>query len=164
MSTPPTRILGIDPGYDRLGVAVVEKNSKEEKLIFSSCLTSNRKDPWEIRLFFLGQQLEKIIKKYHPDILAMEKLFVTVNQKTAMSVAEVRGLILYLAGKNQLSAMDFTPMEIKNCLTGYGHADKKQMMSLVGRIVKINPQKKMFDDEYDAIAVALTYLATYKFK
>ncbi|MFA6416252.1 MAG: crossover junction endodeoxyribonuclease RuvC [Candidatus Paceibacterota bacterium] len=157
------RILGIDPGYDRLGVAIIEKTKTGEKLIFSTCLTSNKKEAWEKRLLSLGQEIEKIIKKYHPNTLAMERLFVTVNQKTAMAVAEVRGMILFLAAKHSLSTTDYTPMEIKSCLTGYGHADKKQMMNLVGRIMKIDPQKKILDDEYDAIAIALTHLARKNF-
>ena len=81
-----------------------------------------------------------------------------------MAVAETRGMILYLAGKNNLSVTDFTPMEIKNSLTAYGHADKKQMMALVGKIMKIEPTKKILDDEYDAIAVGLTYLARRRFQ
>ncbi|OHA60484.1 MAG: crossover junction endodeoxyribonuclease RuvC [Candidatus Vogelbacteria bacterium RIFOXYD2_FULL_44_9] len=163
MQHPAYRVIGIDPGYDRLGVAIIEKNKTAEKLIFSTCLTSNKKDAWEKRLLSLGQELEKIIRKYQPDTLAMERLFVTVNQKTAMAVAEVRGMILFLAGKYKLATTDYTPMEVKSCLTGYGHADKKQMMSLVERIIKIDSKKKMLDDEYDAIAIALTHLAHQRF-
>lgn len=158
------RVIGIDPGYDRLGVAIVEKNFSGEKLIFSDCLTSNKKDVWEERLISLGIELEKIIKKYQPQTLVMEKLFITSNQKTAMAVAEVRGMILYLAGKNILKVVDFSPVEIKSCLTGYGRADKKQVTSLVEKIVKIDHSRKILDDEYDAIAIALTFFAKHHLK
>ena len=152
------RVMGIDPGYDRLGIAIMEKDPRGEKLIFSTCLTSDKKVDFSQRLWQLGKEIEKIIKKHQPTVVAMEKLFVTVNQKTAMAVAEVRGMIIYLSAKYQLAVNDFSPLEIKSCLTGYGQADKKQMISLVEKILKIKTKKK-FDDEYDAMAVALTYLA-----
>ena len=90
-------ILGIDPGYERLGIAVLEKKNGKENLLFSACLKTSAKIPFNERLFLLGKELEKIIKKWKPDIVATEKLFFTTNQKTAMHVSEIRGLIIYLA-------------------------------------------------------------------
>ncbi|MEK7091494.1 MAG: crossover junction endodeoxyribonuclease RuvC [Patescibacteria group bacterium] len=154
------RVLGIDPGYDRLGVAIVDKTKTGEALVFSTCLGSEAKAPFEQRLLTLGQALEKIIKKYQPEAISLESLFISVNQKTAMRVAEVRGMILYLAGQNHLPVFDFTPLEIKSCLTGYGQADKKQVISLVRQLLKL-PVSQALDDEYDAIAAALTLLARW---
>ncbi|OJI08131.1 MAG: crossover junction endodeoxyribonuclease RuvC [Candidatus Vogelbacteria bacterium CG22_combo_CG10-13_8_21_14_all_37_9] len=164
-SSPTTkiRIIGIDPGYERLGVAIVDKTKTGEVLIFSTCLRTKTKDSFTQRLLDLGQALEKIIKTYRPEALALESLFININQKTAMKVAETRGMIIYLAGKNQLPVFDFTPLEIKSCLTGYGQADKKQVINLVCQLLKLAPSKAL-DDEYDAIATALTLLARWNEK
>jgi crossover junction endodeoxyribonuclease RuvC len=159
--TPPKiRVLGIDPGYDRLGAAIVDKLATGEVLVFSTCLGSDPTDPFSERLLSLGGALEKIIKTYQPEAISLESLFISVNQKTAMRVAEARGMILYLAGQNQIPVFDFTPLEIKACLTGYGQADKKQVMALIRQLLKL-PLDKALDDEYDAIAAALTLLARW---
>ncbi|HDO23846.1 MAG TPA: crossover junction endodeoxyribonuclease RuvC [bacterium] len=148
-------ILGIDPGFERLGCAILEKSPKGEELIYSTCLVSDRKFPYEKRLFFLGEKLGKIINKHKPDILAIEKLFFTKNQKTAMKVAEARGMILFLAASQKIPVKQFTPLEIKIALTGYGRAKKEQVKEMVTAILKLKKTFK-FDDETDAIACALT--------
>lgn len=152
------RVIGIDPGYDRLGVAVVEKNSGQEQVLFSTCLTSDKKAALPERYLSLGQALEKIIKREKPDTLAIEKLFFTTNQKTASQVSEIRGLIIYLAASAGLDVVEYTPLQVKSTITGYGKADKSQVIDMVKRLVKLDGTKKL-DDEYDAIAVALTALA-----
>lgn len=152
------RIIGIDPGYDRLGMAMVEKNGGAEQVVFSACLTSDKKAGLPARYLSLGQELERLIRKYRPDKLAIEKLFFTTNQKTASQVSEVRGFIIYLAAKSSLDVVEYTPLQIKSTITGYGKADKNQVIEMVKRLVKLNDSKKT-DDEYDAIAVALTALA-----
>lgn len=154
-------ILGIDPGFDRMGCAVLEKSaSSTDKLIYSTCLVSNRKLPYEERLFSLGQELEKIIKKYKPDIVAVEKLFFTKNQKTALQVAEARGMVLYLASSKKIPVHGFTPLQIKIALTGYGRAEKIQVQKMVMAILGLK-KKPRYDDEIDAIAAAITCSASY---
>ncbi|MFA4890209.1 MAG: crossover junction endodeoxyribonuclease RuvC [Candidatus Paceibacterota bacterium] len=148
-------ILGIDPGFDRLGCAVLEKTAKGEKLIYSTCLESDKKLAHEQRLLSLGEKLEKIIKKHKPDIVAVEKLFLFKNQKTIMGVAEARGMVLYLAALNNIRVKEFTPLEIKMALTGYGRAEKPQVQSMVKAILKLKKAPKS-DDEMDAIACAIT--------
>jgi len=148
-------ILGIDPGYERLGVAILEKNDGKEELLFSNCIKTSTKEPFNERLFVLGENLEKIIKKWKPDIVAIEKLFFTNNQKTAMRVSEVRGLIIYLAMLYKSEVHEFTPLEIKTAVVGYGKAEKKQVEHMVKTILKLK-DKKRYDDETDAIACALT--------
>ncbi len=152
------RVLGIDPGYDRLGVAVVEKTSGQEQVLFSTCLTSDKKAALPERYLSLGQELEQIIKREQPDTLAIEKLFFTTNQKTASQISEIRGLIIYLAAQARLNIVEYTPLQIKSTITGYGKADKNQVIEMVKRLVKLDDTKRL-DDEYDAIAVALTALA-----
>lgn len=149
----PKIILGIDPGYERLGVAII-KNTDKPNLIFSDCLRSNKKDEFSDRLFSIAEGLEKIIKKFAPDLISIENLFIVKNQKTAMAVSEVRGVIKYLARKNNIEIVEMTPPEIKLSITGYGHASKEAIYKMVSKIF-ILPDKKILDDEIDAIAIAV---------
>jgi len=154
-------ILGIDPGFERMGCAVLEKSPGGEKLIYSTCLISSRSDAHEKRLLVLAEGLKKIIKKFKPDTMAIEKLFFTANQKTALKVAEARGVALLLAAENDLKVLEFTPLEVKMAMTGYGRAEKDQVRKMVLAMLKINTDKKFasssgkLDDEIDAIAIAL---------
>ncbi|OJI08654.1 MAG: crossover junction endodeoxyribonuclease RuvC [Candidatus Vogelbacteria bacterium CG10_big_fil_rev_8_21_14_0_10_49_38] len=151
-------VLGIDPGYDRLGVALIKKDGHQEELIYSDCFLSNKKAPLSKRLFSLGDQVEKMIKTWQPTEVAMEKLYFTVNQKTALAVAESRGMISYLCARYNLPLSEYTPTEIKLTIAGYGRADKKQINEMIKLLLK-KPLSPKFDDEMDAIAIALTSVA-----
>jgi len=155
-------ILGIDPGFERMGCAILEKSPGVEKLIYSDCLVSSKNDPHEKRLLVLAEGLKKIIKKFKPDAMAIEKLFFSANQKTALKVAEARGVALLLAAENDLKVFEFTPLEVKMAMTGYGRAEKDQVRKMVLAMLKIDGGKKpaspsgKLDDEIDAIAIALS--------
>ena len=154
------KILGIDPGYDRVGIAVIEKMHKnKETLVYSECLQTSSKDTFHTRLGQVGSKINKIIKEHEPDAMAIESLFITKNQKTAMKVSEARGVIMYEAIKNEIPIHEYTPLQIKIAVTGYGASDKAQVIKMIPLLVKIL-NKKAQDDEYDAIAVALTCLAS----
>lgn len=157
------RILGIDPGYERLGIAVIEKNKgdKKEKVIFSECFKTSSKLDFTERLLLIGEEVSSVIKKYKPKVLSIETLFLTTNQKTVMKVAEARGVIMYIAKKNDLKIFEATPLQIKVATTGYGKADKGQIIKMVQMLVDIDNSKKS-DDELDAIAIALTAFANIK--
>jgi crossover junction endodeoxyribonuclease RuvC len=156
------KIIGIDPGYDRLGIALIEKTPKgKEILIYSSCFQTSVKDTIYVRLQSIGAEVARVLKEFEPDILAIETLFITKNQKTAMRVAEARGIIMYEAMNHGVSVREYGPMEIKMAITGDGSSDKARMTKMVGMLIKI-PGKKMIDDEYDAIAIALTASARLK--
>jgi crossover junction endodeoxyribonuclease RuvC len=149
------RIIGIDPGYDRIGIAIIEN----KELIHSECFFTSSKDDFHTRLKEIGQRINKIIKKYSPEIMAIESLFITKNQKTAMKVAEARGVISYEASLKDIPIYEYSPPQIKVAITGHGGSDKAQIMKMIPLLIKINPlnsKKKAQDDEYDAIAVALT--------
>lgn len=145
------RILGIDPGYDRVGIAIVE----DKNLIHSECFTTNPKDDFHTRLRQVGERLRYIIAEYKPERMAIESLFITKNQKTAMKVAEARGVISYEAALKDIPITEFTPPEIKVAVTGHGGSDKAQIIKMIPLLLKMQ-KKKALDDEYDAIAVALT--------
>ncbi len=148
-------ILGIDPGYGRLGYALLEKNDKEERLIDYSCIETSSKKKKEERFLKISEKLEKIINKYKPDILAIEKLYFTTNQKTALTVSEVRGIIIYIALKNKMKIVEYTPLEVKTAVCGYGKAPKEQVKSMVQILIK-TPKEIKLDDTADAIALCLT--------
>lgn len=155
-------ILGIDPGYERLGIAIIKKEEKnKEILLYSTCFKTLAKEEHPERLKQLGLEIDRVIKEYQPSILAIETLFFENNAKTAMKVSESRGAIIYVGKTHGLKIVEFTPMEIKVAVTGHGRSDKKQVISMVERLVKIDKEIK-YDDEYDAIAVALTGLVIKK--
>lgn len=158
------RILGIDPGFERLGVAILEKNkdSKKEKVLFSECFKTSAKLEFSERLFLIGKEIKKVIKKFKPEVLAIETLFFTTNQKTVMRVAEVRGVVMYEASLVGLKIFEASPPQIKIATTGYGKANKEQVMKMVKVLVEIDNTKKS-DDELDAIAIALTAFAHIRF-
>lgn len=153
------RILSIDPGFERIGIAIIEKtNSNKDVLVFSECFKTSAKILFHERLTLIGKEVEKIIKKYKPEVLAIEKLYFTTNQKTVMSVSEARGTIMYVASKNGLFIHEYTPPQIKVAVTGYGKASKEMILSMVPKLIDMKKGINS-DDELDAIAIGLTCLA-----
>ncbi len=162
MNMIKSRILAIDPGYERLGVAVLEKNSLgKEELLFSECFKTSSKLPHYERLAAIGQELISVIEKYKTNVLAIEKLYFTTNQKTVMGVSEARGVILFVAKINNLEIFEYTPPQIKIAVTGYGKATKEMVMSMVPKLIKIEKETRS-DDELDAVAIGLTCFACEK--
>ena len=156
------RILGIDPGYDRLGMAIIEKPLKGKEIVFfSQCLETDPKDDIYTRLGQVGFEMGRILDEFKPDSVAIETLFITKNQKTAMRVAEARGIVMYEAIKRNVPVSEYSPMQIKMAVTGDGTSDKERILKMLPLLVAL-PNKKAPDDEYDAIAVALTHAACYK--
>lgn len=142
------KILGIDPGYGRLGYAVLERSG----LIEAGCFETSKDLPHEERLGAACDGFKKLLKKHRPEVLAIEKLFLNTNHKTAMRVAEVRGAILSLARGLQIK--EFSPPEVKLAVCGYGRADKNQVSRMVKIIFKTDDS--LNDDALDAIAIAFT--------
>ncbi len=153
------KIISIDPGYERLGIAVLEKEQRQkEALVFSECFKTSAKLPHHERLTLIGDRIREVIKKYKPEALATEKLFFSGNQKTALLVAEARGVILYAGSSSGLPVSEYTPNEVKIAITGYGRSEKKQMIDMVRKLIKVD-SKTNSDDEFDAIAIGLTHFA-----
>ncbi len=144
-------ILAIDPGYDRVGVAIVE-TGHPAKLIDSICIETNKKDLQEKRLLDVYEQVSAMIEQWHPTHIALETLFFSVNKKTAIKVAESRGVIVLIAGQHQLPLIELSPQEVKLAMAGVGNADKKQVQKMAELTLKIDISKKL-DDEIDAIAL-----------
>lgn len=153
------RILGIDPGFDRLGVCILDKSGAKETLVYSSCITTSKKDSFGARIAQVGRELTKIVEEYAPSELAIETLFFTTNQKTIITVAEVRGVCIYVSELFNIKLYEYSPAHIKLAIAGYGKATKEDISIMVARILKIDSHNKVLDDEIDAIAVALTHSA-----
>src|SRR3989338_5226603 len=141
------RILGIDPGFERLGLSILEKRKGEtqERVIFSECFKTTANLEFPDRLNLIGTEIREKIKKYKPEILAVETLFFASNQKTAMRVAETRGVIIYEATLAGLLIFEISPLQVKMAVTGYGKADKKQMLKLVKMLIKVDDGKTSDD-------------------
>jgi len=157
------KILAIDPGYDRVGVAILEGDASRPILIHSECIVTNRKESQSLRLAQIAEKIQSVIKDYKPDMLAVEVLYFSVNQKTAIGVAEARGAIIAEAGRVKIPVSEIHPNSVKIAVTGYGASKKQGIIDMVKRIIKIKKTIK-YDDEYDAIAIGITALATLKTK
>lgn len=153
------KIIAIDPGYDRCGVAIIEEISGKPVVIFSTCVTSQKTDEQYLRLASIFKELERLIKEHSPTHMAIETLFFSVNKKTAIKVAEARGAILALAGIEGLGVVELSPQAIKIAMTGSGNATKEQVEKMVRLTVKL-PDKAKLDDEIDAIALGVASLQT----
>lgn len=151
-----TTILGIDPGYGRLGWAIGRHNGTSwENLVLDCIETSSKAEPLE-RYQQLEKELQEVIDEHQPQEAAVETLFFANNRKTAMKVAESRGIILATLIRNQLPVKQYNPMEIKETVTGYGKADKKAVEKMIRMEFNLR-QEKILDDALDALAVVLTH-------
>lgn len=155
------KVIGVDPGYDRLGVAVMEKGDGKERLIFSTCILTDKRASLPERIGELGAGFRSIISEHRPDQVAIETLFFNKNQKTAVAVAEARGAIILLAQEHGATVKEFGPAEVKVAVTGYGKSDKTAVTDMLRRLVPNIPERAL-DDEYDAIAIAVTALAHHR--
>jgi crossover junction endodeoxyribonuclease RuvC len=154
------KIISIDPGYDRCGIACIErKEDGKETLLDSMCIVTNKNDSFETRIYTVADTCAKWLKKYQPDVCALETLFFTSNQKTAMRVAETRGALLFVATAQSVPVCEFTPKQVKIAVTGDGSAPKKQLIVMVQKLITVGKEIQ-YDDEYDAIAVGLTASAS----
>jgi len=154
-------ILGIDPGYDRIGVAILNKDKNLETLLYSDCFQTPKELDVPDRINLFITELDRLIQEYSVTELAIENLFFQNNQKTAMRVAEARGAMISTAKQSGLSVFEYTPLQIKQAVTGYGRANKEQVQTMVKQLVRLE-DRKYIDDEIDAIATALTHSASRK--
>lgn len=152
------KTLAIDPGYGRCGMAVLEKIAGKEHLVLSLCVETSATLPFPKRLDHVASVCARLLDEHLPDSLALEKLFITKNQKTAMQVAEVRGALIAAAASRGIPVFEYTPGQVKSAAAGWGGADKQQVAKLLTALLKIT-KPITHDDEFDAIAVGVTHLA-----
>ena len=153
-------ILAIDPGFDRCGVAIIKVGTTTE-ILHSECIETNKKESHAQRLAQIFRALEITIATWHPNTIALETLFFSVNKKTVIAVAESRGVIVTLAGLHSLPLIELSPQEVKVAMTGSGNADKISVQKMVSLTLKIDIAKKL-DDEIDAIALGMAAAGVVK--
>lgn len=158
-----TVIVSVDPGFDRFGVAIVERNTGKDSVVFSDCIQTDKKLNFEIRLLNVINEFETVIKNYKPEILCMESVFMHKNAKSVINVAEIKGAVKLIAAKHGIKIVEMTPQKIKLAVAGSGVAKKDEVIKMVKLITK-HKSKTGLDDEYDAVAcglAALAYLKTF---
>lgn len=150
------KILGIDPGMAIVGYSVVEYNGETPVLLHSGSIQTSKDKKEPARLLEIWEDMNVIVEQYKPDVCAIEKLFFFRNQTTVMPVAHARGVILAVLEKHRIPIFEYTPMEVKQVLTGYGRADKKEVEQMVKLSLGVEKLPKL-DDTVDSIAIAICH-------
>ena len=162
-TSKPLRVLGIDPGTAIVGWAILDEDRGKVNAIAYGHIATSPENTTAERLFEVADDLDAIIKKYEPDESSVEELFFFKNVKTVMKVSQARGAILLTLQRNRVSIFEYTPLQVKQSLTGYGRAEKKQIQLMVKNILKLKEIPKP-DDTADAIAIALCHLNSRKMR
>lgn len=149
-------ILGIDPGYAIVGFGVLEYKNNHFSVIDYGAITTDAGTPFNRRLEYIYDQLTELLKKYKPDAMSIEKLFYNSNAKTVIDVSQARGVIMLAAQKCGVPAFEYTPLQVKQSVVGYGRAEKKQVQEMIKRILFLEKVPKP-DDTADALAMAICH-------
>ena len=156
------KILGIDPGFAITGYSIINYIGNKFKLEISGAILTNAKTSFPLRLEKINKELDSIIKNYKPDAMAIEELFFNNNAKTAINVAQARGVILMTARINKVDTYEYTPLQVKQAVVGYGRADKIQVQRMVKMILNTEKLPKL-DDITDSMAIAICHAHSAKF-
>lgn len=156
------RILGVDPGYGILGYGVIDYFNNKHKLIDYGVVRTSKDLDFPDRLLHIGKRVAELIDIYKPTEIAVEDLFFHKNAKTAMYVSQARGVILYISREKNIPVYEYTPLQVKQGLTGYGRADKHQIQNMVKIFLNLTEIPKP-DDAADALAIAITHSNTKMF-
>jgi len=150
------RILGIDPGVAIVGFGVIDVDRGGQRMVQYGAINTEAGLPLATRLVQINRDLEQLIELFEPDEIAIEELFFSKNITTGIAVAHARGIILYTAEKRQIPIYEYTPMQVKQAVVGYGLAEKKQVMDMVRRLLKLKSIPRP-DDAADALAIAICH-------
>ena len=156
------RIIGIDPGYAITGFGVIEYNGNHFELLNAGAIETKAGVPFPSRLQKIYDDMTDLINEYKPDAISIEELFFNTNTTTAIGVAQGRGAVLIAASKTATPIYEYTPLQVKQSVTGYGRADKKQVQSMVKAVLKLEKIPKL-DDTTDAMALAICHAHSAKF-
>ncbi len=148
------RILGIDPGFDRVGFGIIDQDGGEVRWVFHACLQTKAGDEFGHRLQQVRDAMKKVIDTYHPHVAVVEQLFFSNNAKTAIKVGMARGVTILALQDANLPLIELTPNQVKQGIAGWGGADKKQVQEMVKRLLKLKELPKP-DDAADALALAI---------
>lgn len=154
------RILGIDPGYAIVGTGIVDYVGNKFKTIDYRAVTTEANTPFEIRLKKIYDDISEIIDLYKPDFVSIEELFFNNNAKTAIAVGQARGVIILAAVNKGVPIFEYTPLQVKQAIVGYGRAEKKQVQQMTKALLFLNEIPKP-DDVADALALAICHAHSY---
>lgn len=149
-------ILGIDPGYATIGFGLISADRSEQRIMTCGVITTEAGLPMPKRLLQIDKDLSELIDKAQPEAVAVEELFFNTNIKTGINVAQARGVILTACARAGLKIYEYTPLQVKQAVTGYGKADKRQVTDMTKRLLKLESAPKP-DDAADALAIALCH-------
>lgn len=150
------RILGIDPGYAIVGYGILEYDGYKFKPVAFGAITTEAGAKFNLRLSDIYSDMQTVLTKYHPDAMSIEKLFFNTNQKTGIDVAQARGVIILAATQCGVPVYEYTPLQVKQSVVGYGRAEKKQVMEMTRSILGLAKVPKP-DDTADALALAICH-------
>ena len=150
------RILGIDPGVATVGFGIIASERGQQQMIQYGAITTSAGLPLAPRLLQIANDVDQLIEQFQPDEIAVEELFFSKNITTGIAVAHARGVILYTAEKLQIPVYEYTPMQVKQAVVGYGLAEKHQVMDMTKRLLKLKAIPKP-DDAADALAIAICH-------
>lgn len=153
-------ILGIDPGFAIVGFGVVEAGRNQQRLIRCGTITTQAGIPLPARLRQISDDMEQLILQFRPEAMAVEELFFSTNVTTGIGVAQARGVILVAAERNGVPIYEYTPGQIKQAVVGYGKAEKRQVMDMTRRLLRLQSVPRP-DDAADAVAVALCHARSF---
>lgn len=154
-------ILGIDPGTAIMGYGLLDYQGDQLKVIDYGCWTTSPKDSLAKRLCQINDGLEKMIEQHKPEVVAVEELFFNKNVRTALAVGQARGVVLLTAAKAKLEVAEYTPLQVKQALVGYGRAEKQQVQYMVKTLLNLREIPKP-DDVADALAIAVCHAYSFK--
>ena len=150
------RVLGIDCGTEKTGFGVIESDGRSHRLIEAGVIRTNPKDALDKRLLIIGQGLRDVIEKHRPEYAAIEEVFYATNVKTTLKLAHVRGLAMFLVAESGIPLGEFSPLEVKRSVVGYGRAEKKQVQLMVQSLLGL-AEIIASEDASDALAVAICH-------
>ncbi len=153
-------ILGIDPGFAIVGYGVLEYQNNHFKVLSYGAITTDAKTPMYDRFLSIYNDLNQIMETYHPDFMAIEELFFNTNRTTAINVAQARGILLLSALQHDVKVFEYTPLQVKQAVAGYGRAEKQQIQQMVKLLLNLEKVPKP-DDTADALAIAICHAHSY---
>lgn len=156
-------ILGIDPGTATTGYGVLQSENGKLKMIDNGCVLTDKDLPMPERLTLLGEGIARVIREFSPEVMAIEELFYFKNKKTVISVGQARGVAVFVGKNAGLLIHEYTPLQVKQAVTGYGRAEKKQVQLMVKSILRLRDIPKP-DDAADALAVAICCSSSINFE
>ena len=153
-------ILGIDPGFAIVGYGVLEYKNNHFRVLDYGAITTDAKTPMFDRFLSIYHDLNRVIEQYHPDFMAIEELFFNTNRTTAINVAQARGILLLAALQHDVKVFEYTPLQVKQAVAGYGRAEKQQVQQMVKLLLNLDSVPKP-DDTADALAIAICHGHSY---